>query len=65
MGESLNGTIGLNIESEQKLVEETVNKLINNGATEETITLTMKHLGLKRYIKKKLKLIKLAKQSSL
>ncbi|CAK9314315.1 unnamed protein product [Citrullus colocynthis] len=50
MGESLNGTIGLNIESEQKLVEETLNKLINNGATEESITLTMKHLGLKRTI---------------
>lgn len=49
MGESLNGTIGLNIEEEQKLVEETLNKLTSKGATQETITLTMKQLGLQRY----------------
>ncbi|KAL0537886.1 hypothetical protein IC582_026877 [Cucumis melo] len=48
MGESLNGTIGLNIEEEQKLVEETLNKLTSKGATQETITLTMKQLGLQR-----------------
>ncbi|KGN46956.2 hypothetical protein Csa_020929 [Cucumis sativus] len=48
MGESLNGTIGLNIEEEQKLVEETLNKLISKGATQQTISLTMKQLGLQR-----------------
>ncbi|XP_031742625.1 fatty acyl-CoA reductase 3-like isoform X2 [Cucumis sativus] len=50
MGESLNGTIGLNIEEEQKLVEETLNKLISKGATQQTISLTMKQLGLQRII---------------
>lgn len=49
MGESLNGTIGLNLEIEQKLVEETLNKLRKNGATKDIITLTMKELGLQRY----------------
>lgn len=55
MGESLDDTIELNIENEQKVVEETPNELVKNDATEETISLAMKHLGLKRYQKKKKK----------
>lgn len=51
IGESLNDTAGLNIETEQKLVEKTIDELKTNGSTEETITLTMKHLGLERYWK--------------
>ncbi|XP_028756820.1 fatty acyl-CoA reductase 3-like [Neltuma alba] len=48
MGESLNGVSGLNIDSEKKLVEETLKQLQEEGATEYEIKVAMKDLGLKR-----------------
>lgn len=50
LGESLNGIKGLDIETEQKVVEERLKQLKENGATNEYITLAMKDLGLERYI---------------
>lgn len=50
MGESLNGVRGLDIEEEKKLVEQELSKLEAEGASEETVTLAMKDLGLKRYV---------------
>ncbi|KAK1558754.1 hypothetical protein Q3G72_006187 [Acer saccharum] len=46
--ESLNGTSKLDITREKKLVEETLNQLRAKNATEETITSTMKDLGIRR-----------------
>ncbi|KAK1586728.1 hypothetical protein Q3G72_005532 [Acer saccharum] len=46
--ESLNGTSKLDITAEKKLVDETLNHLRAKNATEETITSTMKDLGIKR-----------------
>ncbi|XP_022153083.1 fatty acyl-CoA reductase 3-like [Momordica charantia] len=48
LGESLNGIKGLDIETEQKVVEERLKQLKENGATNEYITLAMKDLGLER-----------------
>ncbi|TXG73645.1 hypothetical protein EZV62_002224 [Acer yangbiense] len=45
---SLNGTSKLNITTEKKLVEETLNQLRAKNAAEETITSTMKDLGIRR-----------------
>lgn len=49
LGESLNGIEGLDIEAEQMVIEEKLKQLKENGATNETITLAMKDLGLERY----------------
>ncbi|KAI9195535.1 hypothetical protein LWI28_015841 [Acer negundo] len=46
--ESLNRTSKLDITTEKKLVEETLNQLRAKNATEETITSTMKDLGIRR-----------------
>ena len=46
--ESLKGTSKLDITAEKKLVDETLNQLRAKNATEETITSTMKDLGIKR-----------------
>ncbi|XP_030522446.1 fatty acyl-CoA reductase 3-like [Rhodamnia argentea] len=48
MGETLNGVAGLDIDSETKVVEEKLNELRADGATEEAITLAMKDLGIQR-----------------
>ncbi|XP_038902167.1 fatty acyl-CoA reductase 3-like [Benincasa hispida] len=48
LGESLNGNKGLDIEGEQMVVEEKLKQLKESGATNETITLAMKDLGLER-----------------
>lgn len=49
MGESLNWMKGLDIEAEQMVIEDKLKQLKENGATNETITLAMKDLGLERY----------------
>lgn len=49
MGETLNGTSGLDIEAEKKLMEETLKQLKAEDASEKTITITLKELGLERY----------------
>ncbi|CAK9314313.1 unnamed protein product [Citrullus colocynthis] len=48
LGESLNGTQGLDIATEEKVAEEKFKQLEENGATEETIIMAMKDLGLER-----------------
>jgi len=50
MGETLNGTTGLDINYEKKLVQEKLDQLRVIGAAPETITETMKDLGLRRFI---------------
>ncbi|KAG6682355.1 hypothetical protein I3842_13G136400 [Carya illinoinensis] len=47
-GETLNGTTGLDVYAEKKLVEEKLNGFRAEGATEEEITLAMKDLGTER-----------------
>lgn len=52
LDESLYGITRLDIETERKIIEETFKKIKNNkSSTEQTITLAMKDLGLKRYVK--------------
>lgn len=48
MGDALNGASGLDIDVERKVVEQELNELQAEGATEEAITLAMKDLGIKR-----------------
>ncbi|XP_057954781.1 fatty acyl-CoA reductase 3-like [Malania oleifera] len=48
MCETLNGTSGLDIYKEKKLIEERLHELHSNGATEEAITLALKDLGVQR-----------------
>uniref|UniRef100_A0A1J3FWS9 Fatty acyl-CoA reductase n=1 Tax=Noccaea caerulescens TaxID=107243 RepID=A0A1J3FWS9_NOCCA len=48
MGETLNGTTGLDINHEKKLVEENLDQLRATGASFETITQAMRDLGLTR-----------------
>ncbi|KAF3644206.1 putative fatty acyl-CoA reductase 5 [Capsicum annuum] len=48
LGETLNGTSGLDIHTEKKVIEETLKQLKFEGSSEETITSTMKELGLAR-----------------
>ncbi|KAL1215828.1 Fatty acyl-CoA reductase 3 [Cardamine amara subsp. amara] len=48
MGETLNGTTGLNINHEKKLVQEKLDQLRVTGASPETIKQAMKDLGLTR-----------------
>ena len=50
MGDTLNGRAGLDIEVEKKLIEAKLQELQDNGATEKTIKITMKDLGLERYV---------------
>lgn len=49
MGETLNGTTGLDINHEKKLVEENLDQLRATGASPETITQAMRDLGLTRF----------------
>ncbi|KAM7528097.1 hypothetical protein LguiB_031507 [Lonicera macranthoides] len=48
MGESLNGALGLDVDAEKKLVEETLNDLLSKEATQEAITTTLMDLGIQR-----------------
>ncbi|MED6120178.1 hypothetical protein PIB30_018577 [Stylosanthes scabra] len=48
MGVSVNGVPGLDIEMEMKLVQQTLNQLQQEGATQHEIKLAMKDLGIKR-----------------
>ncbi|KAE8037462.1 hypothetical protein FH972_010049 [Carpinus fangiana] len=48
MEETLNGSSKLDIKAEKQLAEEYLNKLRGEGATDRTITSTMKDLGMKR-----------------
>ncbi|KAJ4724785.1 Fatty acyl-CoA reductase [Melia azedarach] len=48
MGETLNGATGLDIDMEKKVIEQELNELQAEAATEEEITVAMKDLGIKR-----------------
>ncbi|KAL5579886.1 hypothetical protein UlMin_012328 [Ulmus minor] len=48
MGETLNGTTGLDIDNEARLIEEKLKELQAEEANEATITLAMKDFGIKR-----------------
>ncbi|KAF7823252.1 fatty acyl-CoA reductase 3-like [Senna tora] len=48
MGVSLNGVCGLDIDAENKLVQQTLNQLQEEGATEKEIKDAMKNLGIQR-----------------
>ncbi|CAA0810677.1 Fatty acyl-CoA reductase 3 [Striga hermonthica] len=48
MGETLNGTFGLDIDEEKKLVDETLKHLKDENHSEDFITTTMKDLGIQR-----------------
>ncbi|XP_027347465.1 fatty acyl-CoA reductase 3-like [Abrus precatorius] len=48
LGVSLNGVPGLDIDVEKKIVEEKLNQLREEGATEDDIKMAMKDLGMKR-----------------
>uniref|UniRef100_A0A5B7BPA9 Fatty acyl-CoA reductase n=1 Tax=Davidia involucrata TaxID=16924 RepID=A0A5B7BPA9_DAVIN len=48
MGETLNGASGLDIDVEKKVVEERLNELQAEEATEKAITMAMKDLGIQR-----------------
>ncbi|KAH9659960.1 Fatty acyl-CoA reductase 3 [Citrus sinensis] len=50
MGDTLNGASGLDIDVERQVVEQELNELQAEGASEEAITLAMKDLGIKRTI---------------
>ncbi|XVF69147.1 hypothetical protein PTKIN_Ptkin11bG0057500 [Pterospermum kingtungense] len=48
MGETLNGVSGLNINAEKKIIEEKLDELRLQGASEKEITRAMKDLGIER-----------------
>ena len=48
MGETLNGTRGLDVEAEKKLIDETLKQLKAHNYDEEYIKSSMKHLGIQR-----------------
>ncbi|KAM7496912.1 hypothetical protein LguiA_021326 [Lonicera macranthoides] len=48
MGETLNGTSGLDIEAEKKVIEQTLSNLRADKATDEDITMALKDLGIQR-----------------
>ncbi|KAJ8440568.1 hypothetical protein Cgig2_028697 [Carnegiea gigantea] len=50
MGDTLNGRTGLDIELEKKLIEAKLQELQDKGATEKTIKITMKDLGMERCV---------------
>lgn len=53
MGETLNGTTGLDIDNEIRLVHEKLKELRAEEASERAITLALKDFGLKRFVRKK------------
>ncbi|CAN4107246.1 unnamed protein product [Withania somnifera] len=48
MGETINGTLGLDIEAEKKMTDEKWKQLKAENASEKSITIAMKELGLQR-----------------
>lgn len=50
LGETLNGTSGLDIDTEKNVVEETLNQLRAENSSEESIKSAMKNLGIQRYV---------------
>ncbi|GAB4859757.1 hypothetical protein Ancab_011235 [Ancistrocladus abbreviatus] len=48
LGDTLNGTPGLDIEAEERLVQQKLNELRAEGASEDKIKLTMKDMGIER-----------------
>lgn len=48
LGVSLNGVPGLDIGMEKRVVEDKMNQLHEEGATEEDVKMAMKDLGMKR-----------------
>ncbi|GER36575.1 fatty acyl-CoA reductase, partial [Striga asiatica] len=48
MGETLNGTLGLDIDEEKKLVDETLKHVKDENRSEDFIAATMKDLGIQR-----------------
>ncbi|GAB4859763.1 hypothetical protein Ancab_011241 [Ancistrocladus abbreviatus] len=48
LGDTLNGTLGLDIEAEERLVQQKLNELRVEGASEDKIKLTMKDMGIER-----------------
>ena len=51
MGDTLKGTSRLDINVEKELVEEYLDRLRVQGATDEEITSTMKDFGTKRFLR--------------
>lgn len=49
MGETLNGVVGLDIDSEKKLVDQTLSSLKASDVPEKDIRIRMKNLGDQRY----------------
>ena len=50
MGETLNGTSGLDVEVEKKFLEEKLKELRAENNSEQSITLAMKDLGIQRFV---------------
>lgn len=51
LGESINGTNGLDIDEERKIVEDKLKELkADKNANDKSIKLAMKDLGMQRYI---------------
>ena len=48
MGETLNGTTGLDINNKARLIEEKLKELLAEETNEATITLAIKDFGIKR-----------------
>ena len=51
MGETLNGAGGLDIAAEKKVVDQKLDDLRSQGATENQIKLAMKDFGIERLVK--------------
>lgn len=51
MGETLNGVSGLDINVEKKIIEEKLDELRLQGASDKEITRAMKDLGIERFVK--------------
>ncbi|KAK4764940.1 hypothetical protein SAY86_026030 [Trapa natans] len=49
MGETLNGVSGLDIDAERRVVEERLEELRAEGASDEAISVAMKELGIERF----------------
>lgn len=49
MGKTLNGVSGLDIDEEKKLIDEKLNELQAQGATDEAIKEAMKDMGIQRF----------------
>lgn len=50
MGDTLNGRPGLDIDLEKKLIEEKLDELKAEGAMMGTIKISMRNMGLERYV---------------